>query len=365
MMSSKQPDRIFAIDVGDLYLKFLFMEKNRAVLWGREELNVIFWRRPLEHIWEMVQNFFLSWKEKEQGSVVLGFSPSSLKGSFVSHTLVRQSLDVITAGEEQALSQEFQKVLEEKALETLSQESGIRKEDFVLERFTVLEKKIDGYTVPSFKDFKGKEVTLRGLGVFLLRSHHEILEYIVRQYKLGAPLLSHEAESLTLFAKEKGLDALFLDVGDTHIGLSLVQEQSLVFSDVLQIGGDRFTQILMRSLGMKANIAREFKEKYVKGQLSEDLRARMKELFLPEARNLITLIQERMQKKGLAFSYPVFLFGGGALLEELKEAVQEQAQDVSLLLPKDVFAVQNFPPSLNPQYTPLVLQMYYASKKIS
>ena len=73
MISSKQPDRIFAIDVGDLYLKFLFMENNRAVLWGREELNVIFWRRPLEHIWEMVQNFFLSWKEKEQGGVVLGF----------------------------------------------------------------------------------------------------------------------------------------------------------------------------------------------------------------------------------------------------------------------------------------------------
>ncbi|MDO8633374.1 MAG: hypothetical protein Q8O97_01215 [bacterium] len=365
MTSSKQSDRIFAIDVGDLYLKFLFMEKNRAVLWGREELNVIFWRRPLEHIWEMVQNFFLSWKEKEQGSVVLGFSPSSLKASFVSHTLSRQSSGPITAIEEQSLLKEFQKVLEGKALETLSQESGIRKEDFVLERFTVLEKKIDGYAVPSFKDFKGKEVTLRGLGVFLLRSHHEILEYIVRQYKLGAPLLSHEAESLTLFAKEKGLDALFLDVGDTHTSFSLVVEQSLALSDVLPFGGDRFTQILMRSLGMKANIAREFKEKYVKGQLSEDLRARIKELFLPEARNLVTLIQERMQKNGLAFSYPVFLFGGGALLEELKEAAQEQVQDVSLLLPKDVFAVQNFPPELNPQYTPLVLQVYYARQKIS
>ncbi|MBI2642082.1 MAG: hypothetical protein HYW96_00715 [Candidatus Wildermuthbacteria bacterium] len=365
MTSSTQPDRIFAIDVGDLYLKFLFMEKNRAVLWGREELNVIFWRRPLEHIWEMVQNFFLSWKEREQGSVVLGFSPSSLKASFVSHTLSRESSDVIAAAEEQSLMQEFQKILEEKALETLSRESGIRKEDFVLERFTALEKKIDGYAVASFKDFKGKEVTVRGLGVFLLRSHHEILEYIVRQYKLGVPLLSHEAESLTLFAKEKGLDALFIDVGDTHTALSLVQGQSLALSDVLSFGGDRFTQILMRSLGMKANIAREFKERYVKGQLSEDLRSRMKELFLPEARNLITLIQERMQEKGFAFSYPVFLFGGGANLEELKEAAQEQVQDVSLLLPKDVFAIQNFPPELNCQYTPLVLQVYYASKKIS
>ncbi|MBI2642303.1 MAG: hypothetical protein HYW97_00430 [Candidatus Wildermuthbacteria bacterium] len=365
MTNSTQPDRIFAIDLGDLYLKFLFMETGRAVLWGREELNIIFWRRPLEHIWEMVQNFFLSWKEKEQGNVVLGFSPSSLKASFVCHAISRQSSDAITAGEEELLLKEFQKVLEEKALEVLSSESGILKEDFVLERFTVLEKKIDGYTVSSFKDFKGKEVTLRGLGVFLLRSHHEVLDYIVRQYVLGTPLVSHEAESLTLFAKEKGLDALFLDVGDTHTALSLVVSQSLVLSDTVPFGGDRFTQILMHSLGMKANIAREFKEKYVKGQLSEDLRARMKELFLPEARNLITLIQERMQKKGLAFSYPVFLFGGGANLEELKEAAQEQVQEVSLLLPKDVFEIQNFPPEFNCQYTPLILQVYYARQKIS
>ena len=364
MTSLKRSNRIFAIDLGDLYLKFLFVENNRAVLWGKEELNVIFWRRPMEHLWELVQDSFLSWKEKEEGTVVLGFSPSFLKARKANQALERTAPQTeITKDEANALTKEFEKRLVENSLEALEPQSGIRKEDVLLERFSVLERKIDGYPVPVLEGYKGRVVEFQGLGVFLLRSHKDMLNYMRSQYKLGIPLLSHTTESVFLFAKEKKIDGVFVDIGDSKTSLTLVMSEKLVFTDEIPSGGDNFTGVLARTLGMKQNIAREFKEKYVQGELSEDLRSRMRELFLPEAKNFSTLIEERLKNAGLNISCPVFLFGGGALLAEVKESLEEENRSISLLLPKDVLPLKNFPASMNAQYTPLVLELYHAQQK--
>ncbi|MDP2637134.1 MAG: hypothetical protein Q8P03_00785 [bacterium] len=363
-MKKASQERIFAIDLGDLYLKFLFVENNRAVLWGKEELNVIFWRRPLEHVWELVQDSFLSWKKREEGKVVLGFSPSFLKACRASQALERTAPRTeITKEEEKALVLELEKRLTEGALEALSLRSGIQKEDVMLERLSILEKKIDGYPVPSLEGYKGRVVEFQGMGVFLLRSHKDMLNYMRSQYKLGIPLLSHTAESITLFAKEKGTDGLFVDIGDVKTSLALVTSGKLVFVDEIPAGGDSFTTVLAQSFGMKPNIAREFKEKYVAGTLSEDLRSRMRELFLPEAKNFSTLIEERLKSAGFNISCPVFLFGGGARLLEVKESLEEENRSISLLLPKDVLPLESFPASMNAQYTPLMLELYHAQQK--
>lgn len=356
--------RIFAIDLGDLYLKFVFIEKGRAVLWGREELNLIFWQRPLEHLWDLIQNFFASFKGEEKGSLVLGFSQSFLKASFASHVIVRSSpQERISAAEEKTLEQEFQKELTEKSLGALSEMSGILKEEFLLERLVILSRAIDGYVVSRLEGLKGKEVVIVAFGVFLLRSHQEILDYIKNQYKLTPPVLVHEAETILQFAKDKNKEGLFLDIGDRISSVFLIQSGSLAALDVLPFGGDRFTSLLEQTLGMKTNVAREFKERFVKGQLTEDLRKRIHELFLPEARKLITLSKERLNKASFGMSFPCFLLGGGALIPELKEAFDEEGVHCSVLLPKDVLVLQGFPPEMNPQYTPLVLQLYNASAK--
>ncbi|MBI1984911.1 MAG: pilus assembly protein PilM [Candidatus Wildermuthbacteria bacterium] len=358
-------ERVLLIDVGDVYLKFAFCEKEergyRVVLWGSEELNVIFWRRPLQTVWEVIERSYGSWG-KYSGSnlskMVISFSPSVFKARVREFVFSRKdSKSAISREEENGFLSRVKEMLQHDVLDELSKSSGIREGEFMLKKIETMKFLIDGYEVPKLCGFEGREVRCFVLGTFLLRLYSTMLESMAREKKLQLPMLIHEAEALRVFSTLKGKNGIFIDMGDSMTQGIGVKNGEVLFVKEHRKGGDVFTHQLEQMLGMNAESAREFKKKYSRGQLSEDLRKRVSQLFLPEARNFGIMIEEWAQVCPSLLSEPFFLLGGGAQIPELKEFLAEK-RDTEILAPQDVQNVFSWNCSLDPQYTPLMLQFY-------
>jgi len=81
-------------------------------------------------------------------------------------------------------------------------------------------------------------------------------------------------------------------------------------------GGEDFTEELSQTLGIDKEFARVLKERYSSGDLSQGSAERLREVFSQQRR--------AWQQEGLvhSFSSPIFLFGGGSLLPEIKKSFQ-------------------------------------------
>ena len=376
-MTGETTKRFLALDIGDLYFKFAFFEKKaqqlRAVLWGAEELSAIFWRRPLERIWPTIQQKYVSWKKEESSveKVILTFSPSIFKAVLMPLGWERKNpQSEINKEEEQSIEKGAFHKTEEKMKEILFKSHGIAASDFVLQNLEILTMSIDGYRVSHLQGFKGTAIEFQFLGTFLPLEYAQRIQSLIFQYQLGKPVFIHEVQLMHAFAAMRKKDALFIDLGDKITQIAVVKGGELLFIKELAWGGDILTRHLEDVLGMKENIAREFKEQYAAGKLSEDLRKKVRELFLPEVKKLVILVEESMEAYGGVLPLEVLIFGGGSLLPELIESFKENdfqnlpfidAPQVGVLLPKDIAKIENFSQALNPLYTTLFLE-YYATQ---
>lgn len=356
------------VDVGDLYLKYAFCEQEkdslRVVLWGKEEINTIFWSHPFEKIWQKIQELYVSWKNTKPNSrhkVMLSFSSSVFKAHIATITLLRKNPnESIQKSEDEEIKDRIHKTAEEKIKKIIAEQHGIQQSDLVLENVRILSILIDGYEVPRMQGFGGSDIECKVLATFLFRERHETIKAMVSRDYLYAPQFIHEAEAIQSFSSVKKLNGIFIDIGDNTTQVTAVQNGELFFIEELKWGSDICTKILEQMLSMKENIAREFKDRYTKGELTEDLRNRVSGFFLPEFKKFAILIRGIIEDSFIASS-SLFLFGGGALIPGLKEVLEEQHFGVSVLLPKDFGLFKDFDQALNPLYTPLFLE-YYAKK---
>lgn len=356
-------ERALILDVGDVYLKFAYCQRKdkkewQAVLQGKEETNTIFWHKSLESAWETIRRMHQgAFLEKETPRTVINLSPSIFKArpkefsfqrndskapfsEYIEQELVRMMKDMLTA----SAPQEF------------SAASGIAQAEFLLHDMRVLRWYIDGYEVPRLKGFQGKEVKCSVLATFLLRSWSKALETFKKARTGKDVFLMHEAQVLQKFAAAHNMHGTFVNIGDLFTHAVGIKEGTVLFATEFNVGGDRFTYIVEQLLGMNASTAREFKESYSRGKLSDAMTKRVQEAFLPEASRIGTMVQERMQLYPALLLDPVFLFGGGAHVPDIQKAFSQE-REARLLLPQDILSVSRLDAS-NPQYTSLVLQLY-------
>lgn len=372
-MTGETAKKFLALDIGDLYFKFAFFEKKaqqlRAVFWGAEELDAIFWKRPLERIWSNI----VSWKKEKSfiDKVILTFSPSIFKAVLMPLSQDRKNpQNEINKEEEQSIKKEASHKAEEKMKEILFKRYGIAASDFVLQNLEILTMSIDGYHVSHLQGFRGTAVEFQFLGTFLSLKYVQRIHSLIFQYQLGEPVFIHGIQLIRAFAAMNKKDGIFIDLGDAITQIAIIKGGELLFIKELAWGGAILTRHLEDVLGMKENIAREFKEQYAAGKLSEGLRKKVRELFLPEVKKLVRLIKETMEAYGGVLPPEVLLFGGSSLLPELIESFKEDdfqglpfidAPQVGVLLPKDIAKIENFNQALNPLYTTLLLE-YYATQ---
>ncbi|MBI1971658.1 MAG: cell division FtsA domain-containing protein [Candidatus Wildermuthbacteria bacterium] len=363
-------ETIFALDIGDLFLKFTLCEKEgdrvRAVLWGMEELNEIFWHQPFERIWKLLgESGATLQKQGTPLRVLVTFSPSVMKTRVTEYAYTRAHAKEAISQEEYAFTLKAIKAyVQDSLLQTVASQFGIVRQDLLLRDLHFMETTIDGYSVPRLLGFRGKEVSVRLLVSFVFKSYAQIGEAIPRFHRLPPPFFISEAEGIYRFVNSRHKEGIFIDIGDKTTHLIVAASGQLASVEELPFGGDIFTHVLTQALGMRRDSARAMKERYGMGMLSLEDQGRIRALFLPETQKFVTMITERLRLSETFLPQTIFLFGGGAALGEIKEEFEKE-YFVSVLCPKDLWEISNLNQLTNPQYTPLLFALYVLSQQPS
>ena len=375
----EEQKRFLALDIGDAHFMFAFFEVHgktlNTILWGREETGPLFLKHSLESVWQTIQQQYLVWKQNNKNAadkVILTLSPSVCKSSIMRLGLKRKDpRRSIDAKEEQSIMDETSHGAEKKMKEALFEKHGIHENDFVLQNLEVLKTSIDGYVVSHLQGCTGAAIEFEFLGTFLPFVYKQRIQSLISLHQLGEPIVAHEVQLLRAFSKAKRQDGVFIDVGDSMSLITVMREGELCFVKEVAWGVDALAKSLEHAFGMEENIAREFRETYAKGGLSEEVRKKVRELFLPEMKIFGRMIRESLEAWIGVFPSLVFLFGEGFLMPELLEIIESDAvqglsfidvHEVSLFLPTRIAEVQNFSQASNPLYTTLFLEYYYAAQ---
>lgn len=223
----------------------------------------------------------------------------------------------------QILNQAQQKISQE-----ISQETGILPRDLHFIDFKILERKIDGYQVNQLTGASGQDLVTRTLLTFLPKNYLENIEKIAKDLKLNGLRLISEAENLFLAFSDQKITGIFLDIGGRFTQIFLMRDGQLRALNGLEMGGENFSQKLSQSLGIDKVQAEDLKIRYTQRALSEEVRKRIKEIFLSGCQSwlydLKLRLKEISQREEKILPPTIFIFGGGSLLPEVEETLNEE-----------------------------------------
>jgi len=333
------------------------------------------------------KNFIIFSKEKKIGikeknikklPVLLGLPANILKARVAWQSFERKELKKKISEEEQDfIYQECLKEARKKISQRFAQKSGILPADIQWINQEIIEIKIDGYLVSELQEYKGKDIAIKILATFLPKYYLESIERVFKDLQLRIFKIVHIAENLHFIWGDKKIDSIFFDVGGEITQIFLVKGGSLYYIDEFDGGGKIFSLRLSDTLGIEEELAKDLKERYTRRSLSAGSAERIKEIFLQEKKiwyeNLKIKIKEISQKILLPSS--IYLFGGGSLLPEIREVLQENKignnvdlsisnlPDVKLIYPEKLKNIDDSAKRLkSPQYIPSLLVSYYGKK---
>jgi len=319
-----------------------------------------------------------------------------LKGRIVFQSFKRKnSQSIIEKKEKEVIYQKILSKAQNEISQIFATESGILPKDIHFINVKILEIKIDGYVVPVLQGYDGKNLDFRILAIFLPKYYLENIKKIIQTliptdfYRddlgqgdfaktNGGLEILNLAEALPYFFRNRVVDGIFLDVGGNLTQIFLVNNGKLNNVDEFEIGGKTFSQALSQSLGMGISEARVLKENYSKGELSEEVRKRVREIFSQSLGDWFKNLKLKLKTQrifdrgrksgGVLLPSTFFLFGGGSQLPEIQEILEEGNWEgfsfftppkVKFIYPNDFRNIQQISENLsNLQYTSTLLICY-------
>jgi len=235
----------------------------------------------------------------------------------------------------------FKKIFRESrktASENFAKETGILPEElcFISER--VLQIKINGYEVPDLAGFSGKDLEFKILLTFLPKYYLAQIQKLIRISGLQISKILHESEGLSSLVKDE--TTLFLDIGADFTQIFLVKKGILSMVSGFKGGGRNFTRALCEKFGILPQEANSLVVRYQRHSLEEETRARLREIFLREAKNWLLNLNTKLEDKG--FFEKILCFGGGAYFPEILEVLEkEYGVLVKTLTLKDFLGIED------------------------
>ncbi len=233
--------------------------------------------------------------------------------------------EIIKEKEKNEIYQKIFQKTEKEISQKLAEDFGVLPEDFHLLSLRVLEIKINGYEIPVLKGYQGKNLDFKILAVFLPKVCFENYQKIFKELNLRIKKFSNQTQGLISFVENNEKpDGIYLDIGAKLTKIFIFKNKKIEALDEFPVGANFFDEKLSQKLGMKLKEARILKEKYSKKLLSLETTNKIKEFFSFEKeewfKNLKIKLREMTQIK--IFPSTVFIFGGGGLLEEIKEILE-------------------------------------------
>jgi len=207
------------------------------------------------------------------------------------------------------------------------------------------------------------------LGTFLRQDYVELVKKIKKKHKVKKILVIHPFEGI----QKLKTPGVFVYITEEKTQVFAVNKEMFALSGSFSPGGNRFRDIFQKEFGMIENIAEEFEEQYTKGNLSEQVRAKIHSFILPEVHNFGTLVREKLRNVKMSTAQHVFLFGAGVRFKEILQLFaledevnipSQEKSDLEILMPKDFHNKIVLPGELDARYTPVLLltEVMYAKE---
>ena len=400
--TKKKKDRLFLVlDIGTEAVKVLFSKKGvdgkitilgaatqyfekYGIFSSNDFENDVLKNAILRALDGAYQNFIFfgergERKKSRQGwikwPVIISLSSNILPGRIFLASFSRKghSHSKISKSEEKNIYEQLFREAKKKVSLKFSEETGILPTEIQWTALKIIQAKVDGYPVSGLCGYEGENLKIKILTVFLAKNYFQKIEKITAELKLKVLKIIHTAEVLPVIFNKNKKDGIFIDVGGENSQFFLIKSGSLEKMGGFKSGGKVFSQQLVDILGIDEETARVLKEEYSKKLLSPKAMARVKEILRPGENDWYGCLKDKIRAIGPEefFSPNIFLFGGGSLLPEIKEVLEEnrivglsglpvsRPFNINFIYPNDLDNIKDITKSLkSPRNIPPLLITY-------
>ena len=282
---------------------------------------------------------------------IVGIAGELVKGTTATVKIVRENPSTqIQLSELQSIVNRVQAEAFRQARSELAIETGREEIDVQLVNAAIVNVVIDGYKVANPMSYQGKELSVGVYNSFAPIVQLGALETVVNE--LGLELLAVAAEpyAVARCLDEESTDfaAIFIDVGGGTTDVAVVRNGGVEGTKMFAIGGRAFTKRVSTVLGKTFQEAEEAKLKYSAGELEKDQAEKVKTALRNDVSVWLSALQISLEEFGETDLLPskILLCGGGSLLPEIKEALEDsqwiedlpfaRVPDVQFIQPGDV-----------------------------
>ena len=374
----KKPEIFLALDIGTEAVKSLIFKKedDKNIILGKgleyfEEAesfkDLDFPEEILEKTISRVIDQIPKVVKHKPKNIFLGLPANVLIAKIVNQNFERKNpREPISQTEKNKIEEEVSRSIKNKVARDFSQKTGLLLQDFHFSKLKILETKIDGYDVPSILNLSGQNLEFRVLAVFLSRYQLEKIEKIFQNFNFKILKIVHPVENLDRLFPDDKINAIYIDIGGKITNVFLIEKGKLAGISQFDQGGINFTEKIYQALGLSFFDARIIKESYSQSILSEKVQKRMKEIFSDTPQRWLDNLKENLKKfpqKLLPANF--FLFGGGSLLPDISEILENgdwsnltlfSKPKIEIIYPKNLKNFEDKNQILNsPQDIPLIL----------
>jgi len=246
-------------------------------------------------------------------------SPEDFHAKIILFEIKRENPKLkITEKEKEQIHEKGFEQAQEEAGESFLDENGILPADIEWLGFKILSQKIDGYLLQDVKGKKGEKVSVKILAVFSPKNHLDAIRKVFSDLELNIVKMSHLAQTLPDCFPAKLETGILADAGGKGTQIFILKNGKLEDLMYFKKGSWDFSEKLSDNFGLDKARARQLKEDYANGCLTPETSQKIKEIFEPEKnawkRELLEFKNPEYQE------VPVFFFGGGCHLKEIRSA---------------------------------------------
>ncbi|HOX40774.1 MAG TPA: cell division FtsA domain-containing protein [bacterium] len=288
---------------------------------------------------------------------IIGIAGELVKGTTTAvHYARPEPKEKISVKELKDILSEVQERAFEKTRSELAWETGQAELDVKLVNSAIVDFRIDGYKVTNPVGFQGRDVTVGIFNAFAPIVHFGALQTITEE--LGLDLLAIAAEpyavSRCVGSEDAGeFSSIFIDIGGGTTDIAVVRAGGVEGTKMFAIGGRVFTKTVADALGQTFPEAEEFKLDYSNGKISKESEEYKKARHAIENNcevwlSGVELALEEFTNIDLLPS-KILLCGGGSLLPEIKESLEQdrwwrdlpfsKKPHIDFIQPKEILSV--------------------------
>ncbi len=264
------------------------------------------------------------------GGMVLGLAGEYIQGVsiIVNYDRVGDVDKVITKKEQDNLIRKIHDQILQSGKEDLSSRTGLSIEDIEILHVTLTGIQVGGINVEKMEGYAGKDVRLVFYASFAPKTYVEALRTLADE--LGIPIMGIVAQPFAVArafdgARQPDFSAIFVDIGGGTTDVAVVDNGSVMDTQMFAFGGRVFTKEIARRMNIDYRHAELRKLKFAEGKVVKKVQRELSTIVTEVTNIWLNLLQSALEEVQDVDILPdtIYLCGGGASLPNIRKQILE------------------------------------------